>query len=100
MNVHICSFKVVDVFCVVPLGLQVLELTKEWTNKWNETQNILKVRLCSDFIVSNRIRFSASVHTKVDILENKPLSQLSLSSRNQYFNHMIFQSADLMMFVT
>lgn len=23
---------------------QVLELTKEWTNKWNETQNILKVR--------------------------------------------------------
>lgn len=24
--------------------LQVLELTKEWTNKWNETQNILKVR--------------------------------------------------------
>ncbi len=22
---------------------QVLELTKEWTNKWNETQNILKV---------------------------------------------------------
>lgn len=26
------------------LCLQVLELTKEWTNKWNETQNILKVR--------------------------------------------------------
>lgn len=26
-------------------GVQVLELTKEWTNKWNETQNILKVRL-------------------------------------------------------
>lgn len=24
--------------------VQVLELTKEWTNKWNETQNILKVR--------------------------------------------------------
>ncbi|KTG38777.1 hypothetical protein cypCar_00003531 [Cyprinus carpio] len=24
-------------------GNQVLELTKEWTNKWNETQNILKV---------------------------------------------------------
>ena len=23
--------------------LQVRELTKEWTNKWNETQNILKV---------------------------------------------------------
>ena len=30
---------------MVGLFLQVLELTKEWTNKWNETQNILKVTL-------------------------------------------------------
>ncbi len=31
---------------------QVLELTKEWTNKWNETQNILKVCQTSVFSLS------------------------------------------------
>lgn len=52
--------------------LQVLELTKEWTNKWNETQNILKVRMCVCFGGRRRTALQFHIHrsTSVRVLWN------------------------------
>lgn len=47
---------------VASLRSQVLELTKEWTNKWNETQNILKVGRILIAADSAEKRFYRSVY--------------------------------------
>lgn len=56
---------------MVSLGLclQVLELTKEWTNKWNETQNILKVRKPLWFFTQTQFHPAPENQVKLSVQE-------------------------------